>query len=670
MLRIGLTVTLQHYTRTPELFLGVQVSVRSIASPAAGVAIALFAASGALADDASVSELVVTATNTPVEIEGVPASVTVITQEDIRRRFAFDLADMLEGTPGVTVGGAGTTRRSVTIRGMTSGQTLFLVDGQRVTSSLSAMAHSDFDLAWVPTEAIDRVEVVRGPMSSLYGSDALGGVINVITRSPTESWIRSVSAMGGHFKDGEGDTYEAAAYFAGSLVQNRLGMTLALSATGRKDTPLAENLRLSELEGRRNYGGEATLTWTPDSAQRIDLALAYGEDARWRDTSTTATPPKYYKYYDDVGRFRVSLRHRGDWSWGVTTLRAYRAQLDRENRRTAGEAPTAPQTMTEDLLEGLATIDRLPGHRITTGFSVRGEQLEDATVNKKGKARSDQYALFAQDEMAIGDSLSLVAGVRFDHHEAYDWHTSPRAYMVYRATPRLTIKGGVGAGFKSPTLKQLSPEYVAIGGGNRFYIYGAPGLQPETSKSSEVSAEYRADTWRVQAVAFRNDLENLIETFCVSSCGVRLKEVRNYRNVSQARTEGVELSGEVDLPADLSLRASYSTLRAKNRQTGAKLNERPSSAATVTLDWRPSETRAAFLRVRRTGSQLVASGATQVKLPDYSIWSVGLTQALGASTDLRLEVDNIGDERLAKDSSLFTFAEPGRVVNLGLTVRF
>lgn len=640
-----------------------------LAAPATGALILMFA-SPASADDASVSEVVVTATNTPVAIEGVPASVTVITQDDIRRRFAYDLADILEGAPGVTVGGAGMTRRNISIRGMSAEHTLFLVDGQRVTSSLSAMAHSDFDLAWVPVEAIDRVEVVRGPMSSLYGSDALGGVVNVITRRPTETWIRSASVMGGHFDGGEGDAVQAAAYLAGPLVEDRLGVAFSLSASGRKDTPLLENARLSELEGRRNIGGEATLTWTPDAAQRFDFAVAYGEDARWRDTSTTATPPKYYKYYDDIERLRLAVRHTGDWSWGETTLRAYRARLDRGNRRTGGETPTAPQTMTEDLLEGFATVDRFARHRITAGVNLRGEQLKDATVNRQAKARSDQYAVFAQDEFAVSERLSVVGGVRFDHHEAYDWQSSPRLYAVFQATPQLTLKGGVGAGFKSPTLKQLSPEYVAIGGGNRFYIYGAPGLRPETSTSYEASVEYRSARWRIQATAFRNDLENLIETYCVSSCGVRLKEIRNYRNVSEARTEGLELFGEMTLPGSLALNASVSRLEAENRQTGAALNERPEAAATVTLDWRPSETRAAFLRARYTGRQYVASGSSQVKLPDYAIWSAGLKQALNERVEFSVELDNIGDERLAETSSLFTYAEPGRVLNLGLTVRF
>ena len=138
--------------------------------------------------------LVVTATTTERSTADAPASVSVVAGDDLRSRPVNDLADAVRNTVGVDLEDLGLGRRGVSIRGMNSEQTLMLVDGQRISASASGIAHSDFELGWVPTEAIERVEIVRGPMSSLYGSEALGGVVNVITRAATDEWQGSLSS--------------------------------------------------------------------------------------------------------------------------------------------------------------------------------------------------------------------------------------------------------------------------------------------------------------------------------------------------------------------------------------------------------------------------------------------------------------------------------------------
>lgn len=161
-----------------------------------------------------------------------------------------------------------------------------------MNAAANAIAHADFDLGWVPAEAIERVEVVRGPMSSLYGSEALGGVVNVITRSATDEWRGSLTAMGGLREDGRGgETYQIGAYAAGPLAGDRLGLSLFAESRARGNTPQATNGRLSDLEDREMTTGSATLTWTPDAAHRIDLTILAGRDDRYRDTVTISGTP-------------------------------------------------------------------------------------------------------------------------------------------------------------------------------------------------------------------------------------------------------------------------------------------------------------------------------------------------------------------------------------------
>jgi outer membrane receptor for ferrienterochelin and colicins len=616
-------------------------------------------------------EVVVTATATPRALPTAPASVTVVDQQALLRRPVQDLTDVLRDVPGVTVNGAGLTRRGISIRGMPSEHTLFLVDGRRLNGSAGAIAHADFELNWVPVEAMDRVEIVRGPMSSLYGSEALGGVVNVITRSATDAWRGSLRAMGGLREDGRGgETYQLGAYAGGPLVQDRLGLSLYAESKARGDTPQVANPRLSDLEAREALSGSATLSWTPDAAQRIDFTVLAGRDDRSRGTATTAATPVYYHYADAVDRRQYALSHTGRWSWGDSVVRAYRSTLDRTNTVTNGQTASRPVGMQEDIVDGRVTANPFAGHRFSVGGEWRREELQDAAAAVSGVLTSERYAVFAQDEWALTPSLSVTGGARFDHHDQYGWQTSPRLYAVWTPVEGLILKGGGGRGFKSPSLKQLSPEFVTVAAGGRFTIYGNPDLKPEIGTSYEASAEYRRDGWAVRLGGFANDIENLIETRCTAFCGVRGREVRLYQNINEARITGLEAGAETRLPAGFSLRGDYTYLDSENRTTNQPLSERPRHSGHGTLRWEPDDRRFVQLRGEYVGEQLMLSNAVQYAVPDYTLVSLEGGLRLEKNLWVRAGVQNLGDVRLADESVYFSFAEPGRFYYLGFTAGF
>lgn len=641
---------------------------------ATAFAAALGAAFPAIAEEAApqrLPDVVVTATSTQRTTTDAPASVTVIDREELLRRPVQDLTDVLRDVPGVTLNGAGLTRRGVSIRGMPSEHTLFLLDGRRVNAAANAVQHADFDLGWMPAEAIERVEVVRGPMSSLYGSEALGGVVNVITRSASDEWRGSLTAMGGLREDGRGgETYQVGAYAGGPLAQDRLGLSLFAESKARANTPQATNRRLSDLEDRETVTGSATLSWTPDAAQRIDLTILGGRDDRYRNTATTGASPVYYRFADTVQRRQYALSHRGFWSWGETAVRAYRSTLDRENAVTAGQTPSRPVGMQEDILDGRATIDRWASHRLSVGGEWRRERLEDAAASRSGRLEGERYALFVQDEWTLTSSLSLTAGARFDHHEQYGWQTSPRLYAVWSPLEGLTLKAGGGRGFKSPSLKQLSPEFETIAAAGRFRVYGNPDLKPEIGTSYEASAEYRRGGWMGRVGVFDNDIEDLIETRCTAFCGVRGREIRLYQNIAEARIRGVELAGAAPLPGGFSLRADYTYLDSENRETGSPLSERPEHSGHATLRWQPEETRFVQLRGEYVGEQWMVSNSVQQPVPDYAVVSLEGGYQLQPNLWVRAGVQNLTDVRLAEESGFFSFAEPGRFYHLGFTASF
>ena len=610
--------------------------------------------------------VVVTATATARQASDAPASISVITREQLALRPVLDLSDALRGSPGITVSGIGMGRRGIRIRGMDPSYTLTLVDGRRVNAAGDAIAHADFDLGWLPAVAIERIEVVRGPMSSLYGSEALGGVINVITRKATDAWHGQFGYNGGVVAGGKGGgTAQAGFYAGGALVPGTLGLSV-FGEHRRKDAiEDPDDARLSDQDGREADTGNAVLTWTPDEAQRIDLSRLQGHERRWRNALQSGTPSYVYENVDVIDRAQTALAYRGDWDWGQVQAHAYRSMLDRDNRRSRGE-PTRPQNLSEDIADGRVTVNLGAHHRVTAGGEWRREQLDDTSAAASGHVQAIQGGVFVQDEITFDDALSVVLGDRGDHHPQYGWHHSPRAYAVWHVTDVFSLKGGIGSGFKAPSLKQLSPGYSAIGGGGRFTIYGNPALKPERDTSHELAATWDTGDWSLQATVFRNDLDDLIQTRCVSSCGIRGREVRNYANVARARIQGAELVGHWELPANLSLDANYSWTHARDLSADAPLAERPRRNGAAQLHWHGRRLQTS-LRGEYIGPQYAS---TLASLPDYWLWSLDARYAITDSLSVVGGIDNLADKRPDERSALYPYPETGRYVHAGIELGF
>ncbi len=569
----------------------------------------------------------------------------------------------------MTLAGVGFGRRGIRIRGMDPEYTLILLDGQRVNAASDAIAHADFDLGWMPAAAIERIEVVRGPMSSLYGSEALGGVVNIITRRATDAWQGNAVYNGGGVNGGHGgNTTQAGVYAGGALVPGVLGLSVFAEHRQKDATEDPTDARLDEQEGRRVNTGRAVLTWTPDARQRVDFSHLQGTEHRARRALQAGTAPYVYTTFDDIQRRQTTLSHEGDWSWGQTQVSAYQSRLDRENRRDRGAA-TRPQRLRDDIVDGRVTLELGAMHRVSAGGEWRREHLADSSAAASGQVQAIQTAVFVQDEIRFTDALSLVVGDRADHHPEFGWHHSPRAYAVWHLSDTFTLKGGAGSGFKAPSLKQLSPEYSAVGGGGRFTIFGNPALKPEENTSYELAAAWQRDGWSLQTTVFQNDLKDLIQTVCVRACGVRGREVRHYTNVAQARIRGIELAGVVPLNTDLRLEGNYSWLDPKDRRTGLDLVERPRRSGAASVIWETGTLQSA-LRAEYVGPQQQLAGAARITLPDYTMLSLDTRWSITPTLHLVVGVDNLTDKRLDETGVLYPYPETGRYFHAGFDFGF
>ena len=188
-------------------------------------------------------------------------------------------------------------------------------------------------------------------------------------------------------------------------------------------------------------------------------------------------------------------------------VRAYRSEIDIVNSATNGVAPTRPQNMTDDVLDGHASF-KLGAHQLTVGGEWRDETLVNAGL-KNGSDSATHKALFVQDEIALTHTLMLTAGLRADNHQLFGSELSPRADLVWEASPALVVKGGFGHAFKAPTLKQISPNYVGAEGPHTFA--GNADVKPESSNSFEIGADWQAaPNWSLRATAFNTEVKDLI----------------------------------------------------------------------------------------------------------------------------------------------------------------
>lgn len=616
------------------------------------------------------STIVVTATRSSQALMDAPATMSVVTGTELRRRPVQDLAEALENEPGVTINGVGMTRRGISIRGMSNEHVLTLIDGRRMSDSASNMAHVDFDLGWVPSIAIERIEVVRGPLSALYGSEALAGVVNVITRRPEDKLEVSMLSMLG-LRDGKGgDTTQISGLVGGPVVGDTLGIVAwGEWRTRARTQSLADPLQ-SELEARDALSGSVIAWWKPAPGQQIEIGQAAIDDDRARDTITTAAPIIRYQYQDHITRAQTHGTYTGTWDWGEIQARAYRSVLKRVNERDQGQTPTQPTKAVDTVADGRVTVNAFTGNRLTIGAEHRKEALQDSTVNSAGHTSVNHDAVFVQDEWSFGDFASLTAGSRFDHHPAYGWQTSPRAYLTVKPVEGLVLRGGVGKAFKAPSLKQLSLGYITVAAGGRFIITGNPDLKPETSKAYELGATYYGRGWQIGGTLFKNDLDNLVQTACVERCGIRGQERRAYINVNHARIRGVELNAQWMPVESLRLSANYTYVDPQDLSADRELAERPNHSAKLNIAWEPVKGSTLNMRGRYIGKQTIYQNNVPVRLDGYDLWSADVSHAINDQLTFKAGVDNIFKKRLAEDSALYSYAEPGRIFFIGVGAAF
>lgn len=602
-------------------------------------------------------DIVVTASGHDQMVKDAPASMSVITRESLEGRHYSDLTDALRGLPGVTVSSGGYSK-DISIRGMPGEYTLILVDGRPIDSRDTRPSGSGgFEQDWLPPlEAIERIEVVRGPMSTRYGSDAIGGVINIITRKTQEEWVTNLHydtfipqhSVSGHERQSRIRT-------SGPLIDGLLGLSVSAGQTTRQEDDITRG-----YPQRKRQDLDTKLSLTPDDNQRIEAEFAYHDQNRQTEEDRSQGQDSDRDW--DTRRF--SLSHEGDWASASTN-----SYVQHETSRNDSRDITLSNTKASSHV-----LIPLGNHLGTVGASFEEERLEDNDTNALSdinEIRNSRWSLFAEDEWLLTDDWALTGGVRLDEDENYGSHLSPRLYSVYQLADSWTLKTGVATGYKAPSLRQVADNWVQDSRGGD--IYGNPDLEAETSLSREIGLLY-ANTRGTQAgvTLFRSDFDDKIVTeLCPDgACAGGADDARWYNNVDSAVTQGVELSLNQELRHDLALALSYTytdSEQTSGENKGQPLTQIPRHQATAQLDWQLNHRLNHWTRVDWRGEETQpATGVTSrtVIAPSYTIVDTGVS--FDATTQLTLSAGlyNLFDKRVRYDD--FGYVEDGRRLWVGV----
>ena len=655
-------------------------------------------AGSAFAQSATLSEVVVSASGFEQQVKDAPASISVISREELQTRQFRDLAEALRGVEGIDVGG-GTGKTGgldISIRGMPSDYTLILIDGRRqnvagdVTPNGFGAAHTSF---MPPVSAIERIEVIRGPMSTLYGSDAMGGVINIITRKVAKEWTGQVSVQTGIPQDSEwGNQSRTSLYASGPIQQDMLGLTVRgdyykrdasdwVLAPGAAQPAGARNPAPAESR-QHNLG--ARLTLTPNRQHDIWLDAETGqtwydnEDGRLgnRDTATPNNPPGY----KDALRFnrdQLALGHTGRLGFGTIESSLMRTVTETLGRTIPGASVPAGDprrgtdrelSTTNVVLDSKLVAPLGEAHMLTVGGQWWDARLTDGLLPQKHD--QTMWSLFAEDEWNLYRGLTATLGARYDHHSAFGGQVSPRAYLVWNATDNWTVKGGVSKGFRAPRLNQLIDGVNGVSGQGTTINIGNPNLKPETSTSTELGALFDSKQGlTASATLFHNKVKDKISSggdcsvTAISSCAAN--PVATYSiNVDEATTWGLELSTRAQLARQWGLRLGYTLTHSEVVENGTKNGQLANTAkhiASAQLDWAANDKLRMWVRgeyrgksPRFTGAPENLTGNNQAiyqavgDLKAYELFHLGGSYQVNKSVTINANIFNLFDKDLRK----------------------
>lgn len=585
--------------------------------------------------------VIVTAARREQRLADAVVETELIGRDEIEQSGAGDLSDVLSRRTGVELNGGVPSGAGVQIRGMDSRRVLVLLDGHPVAGRVNG----NFDLSRLPLASIERIEIVKGPQSTLYGSDAMGGVINIVTRRPPVDApiVASVSVTGG--SNGRRD--------AAGEVGARRGAWGFIANGGRRAIELVPGRAGDAGTFARRWDGSASLRWGSATSSWMELStLGVVERQRYRTG-------QLFNFADNT-QGGATWTGVADGRLGRLTATASLSQFEHLSRASTFDQPVSDSGARDrqQLLHSTLLYNGLVGNvSIDAGVDASRESIVADRVQAPTRSTITTEP-FLQATRSWG-TLTLTPGLRVTASDRWGNFVAPRLAGLWRPVASLAVRGSVGRGFRAPDFKELYLSFVNTAVG--YAVRGNPDLHPESSTSASLGAEWDAPSYYTRLTTFRQAYRDFIETGEPDLTGTY-----TYRNVARGAALGAEWQGGV-FAGRWRLDGSYGYLRARDAVTGTPLLGRPthrwSASASAPVAW---ETRMTLTTSYTSATPVSRSAAGLTTMRDgFSRVDVRFTRSIAAGMEAGLGVTNLFDRQLGVDWPGFT----GRQLNVTLSWR-
>lgn len=538
------------------------------------------------------NDVVVTASRTEQMVKETPSSVEVITRADIDRMGAENLVQALRLAVGIDIHENGMVGNQSAIRGMDTNQTLILIDGRRIRTENTSETANYYELQRVNMDDVDRIEIVRGAASSLYGADALGGVINIIKKVPKEDKVGVLADWTSRQKDG-GIRLETAK--KGNWAFSSSFKTTDIRERGSDAmSNMYGNKYFFDLDGRMDL---AKNKW-------LDVFFDYmKEDLDMKDSLVQAT-----NY--DHDRLSTGVKFSGRDHLGNYDMQLYYTYFnkDQETRYRHGGNLSSFDKMRFDsyVFDGKRSLALGDDHLLTVGGEYRQEDYESTRIKGSGTMTRDgitdhlgdssmKYAaLYLQDEWTVTPKWLLIPSIRWDYNDTFGSEVTGKLGTTYKLSKNTRFKANIGTAYRAPTASELffswqhTPNAIM-----EVHINGNPDLKPEKSVNFDLGFEAEKGKTSGKVTYFHNKVDDLIHIHTVMTPvpmpHFHMLANGTYENVDSATMQGVEAEVKHALGAGFSLRGTYTYLDAKDDTTGdttgARLTGRARHTASLQLGY-------------------------------------------------------------------------------------
>ena len=518
-------------------------------------------------------QIVVTATRTKKLMENVPVVTELITRQDIEETGAEDLADILNDRPGIYISENDVGGKNIRMGGVDGKYILVLVDGMPLTGKFNNRQ----ELNLIDADLIDRVEIVKGPSSAIYGSEAMGGVINIITKQIGSDF--SIDAKG---KTGSFDLYSTSTRVSGKI--DSIGLSVNFDHTqGGVDPNLTSlNVRNSQnsiVGGRLDYRSNILGHFELDVARQIGDQS--GQDPLFR-------------FETDLGRVDGRLSWQRNFGAKMhAAVRSFASEYDRGYReivkrsgfvRTENGSVESIYGVKSDFSYEFYTKSRFDigfdysfNQYNSTRNSVSSEQETNLTAER------DLLGVFAQIESGPIHNITLLVGGRYDKMSDVESHFSPRLSGMYNVAKTLKIRGSFGGGFRAPSFNDMYIDFDHTSFGYR--VIGNPDLVPEKSTGLSAGIEYFWDYKILTNVTYyRNFFTDMIVDYPVDPVG--LPGTMSYKNIDHATINSLELQSKIYALKNLTAQFAYNYTHIEEQEALEEVLNMPPHSASLRMNWK------------------------------------------------------------------------------------